>query len=106
YALGAAFTLLLAGLIAGACTAPQDSASGRDAGASSLAATPPHIPSCVPACNAASACVPPQAPSLYDASHFACNAGVCEWKGCKSTAECTSAYQGAKLTCVKPEGAQ
>jgi hypothetical protein len=102
YALGATLTLIFAGLAAGACEAPR---SVDPAGGSPLGTPPPHIAACLPACSTASDCVPPQGPALYDASHFTCTAGVCEWTGCNTTDECTTAYQGAKLACSRPAGA-
>jgi hypothetical protein len=65
------------------------------------------IPTCVPGCQKASDCVPPNAAAnpLADASHFACNAGACEWKGCKSNNECATAFKSSRMVCEQPEGA-
>jgi len=63
-------------------------------------------PSCVPACQRAADCVPPgNANSLDDASHFACTAGACVWRGCASTADCSTALHTAKVACETPPGA-
>jgi len=62
------------------------------------------VPSCVPGCSTAADCATAGAP-LADASHFACNAGVCAWQGCKSTAECASALHVQKVVCETPPGA-
>jgi hypothetical protein len=64
------------------------------------------VPSCVPACRRASDCVPPgNANPLDDASHFACTAGACVWRGCASTADCSAALHTAKVACETPPGA-
>ncbi len=56
--------------------------------------------SCVPACQKAADCVPPGNTSvLDDVNHFACNAGLCVWLGCASTAECSAALHTAKVSC-------
>ena len=64
-------------------------------------------PSCAPACQKAADCVPRGAsvPALQDASHFACVAGACVWKGCRSTAECVTATQSQRVSCEQPAGA-
>ncbi len=43
--------------------------------------------------------------ALYDKDHFACTGGLCQWLGCKSNDECTSALHSAKFACSKPAGA-
>jgi hypothetical protein len=63
-----------------------------------------QIATCVPACSTAADCAV-QGSVLSDASHFACNAGVCEWEGCKSTTECTTALSTSHVACEKPESA-
>lgn len=45
------------------------------------------------------------ADGLEDASHFQCNAGRCQWQGCKSKADCTTAYQSENFICAKENGA-
>ena len=37
--------------------------------------------------------------TLGDVSHFACRANRCEWLGCKSTTECTTALASSKYVC-------
>jgi hypothetical protein len=64
------------------------------------------VPSCNPACQKAADCVPPGDTNvLDDASHYACTQGSCEWLGCKSTAECSSALHTNKVSCEQPAGA-
>lgn len=38
---------------------------------------------------------------LEDASHFQCASGRCQWQGCKSNAECTTAFQKDNVICAK-----
>jgi hypothetical protein len=56
-------------------------------------------PTCVPTCTVPSDCVMAGRGALGDASHFACQAGTCQWLGCKSTAECVQALQSSKYVC-------
>lgn len=63
------------------------------------------IPVCVPACQRPSDCVAPGNTSpLEDANHFACTAGACVWRGCASTAECSSALRTPKVACEAAPG--
>lgn len=59
---------------------------------------------CVPTCQKAADCAIPGNP-LSDANHMACNAGKCEWQGCKSTNDCTTSLHSSRFTCDKPAGA-
>jgi hypothetical protein len=59
--------------------------------------------SCHPTCSAASDCGAPGDP-LYDPSHFACQAGLCEWLGCRSASECTSEAHGGTFLCQSAGG--
>jgi hypothetical protein len=61
------------------------------------------VPECIHVCTAAADCAG-QSPS-DDASHYACTGGRCEWLGCKSSAECATAFQDDKFICVKENGA-
>ncbi|APR85434.1 Hypothetical protein A7982_10783 [Minicystis rosea] len=61
------------------------------------------VSSCIPTCQTAADCGV-QGNALGDSSHFACNAGKCEWLGCKSTADCTGALQTTRVVCDKPAG--
>lgn len=63
----------------------------------------PQVPTCRASCNAPADCAIAGA-QLYDASHYACNAGVCEWLGCKSTAECTATFQKTNYACEVAAG--
>lgn len=56
-------------------------------------------PSCVPTCTTTSDCAVPAQGALGDPSHYACQAGRCQWLGCKSTAECVQALQSSKYVC-------
>jgi hypothetical protein len=62
------------------------------------------VSTCVPTCQTAADCAIPGNP-LGDAAHFACNSGKCEWAGCTSTSDCTTALQSDRFACEKPEGA-
>ena len=69
--------------------------------ASSGGEVPPsagHVETCRPTCSAAADCAIPGTP-LTDKDHFACVHNRCEWRGCKSTAECKSALQSEKVVC-------
>jgi hypothetical protein len=57
------------------------------------------VPTCLPTCRVAADCAVPGSGTLNDASHFACNAGRCEWRGCKSTSECASNLHSANYVC-------
>lgn len=63
-----------------------------------------EIASCVPTCQTAADCAIPGNP-LGDAGHFTCNAGKCQWAGCKSTNDCQSALQSSRFVCDKAAGA-
>jgi hypothetical protein len=54
---------------------------------------------CVPTCAKASDCASSQGGVLTSAGHYACKGGMCEWLGCKSTAECTQALQSSTYVC-------
>jgi hypothetical protein len=71
------------------------------------AEAPGQPPSCMSACQHPADCVPAGASvvGLNDASHFACNAGACEWLGCRSQAECVSATGTSQVACERPAGA-
>ncbi|MFT3775562.1 MAG: hypothetical protein QM820_60210 [Minicystis sp.] len=62
------------------------------------------VSTCMPTCTKATDCAVPGS-ALSDQNHFTCNAGVCEWLGCKSNAECSSALQSNRVVCEKPAGA-
>src|SRR5690348_13443328 len=57
-------------------------------------------PACNLVCTTAQDCGGDTA-GLEDANHFQCNAGRCQWQGCKSNAECTAAYQSDHVICAK-----
>jgi hypothetical protein len=63
-------------------------------------------PACLAACQKPADCVAANNQNpLETASHFACNAGVCTWLGCMSTAECASALGTNNVACEQPPGA-
>jgi hypothetical protein len=55
---------------------------------------------CIRTCSTAADCAG-QASGSDDATHYQCTANRCQWTGCKSNAECSSAYQNNKFVCVK-----
>jgi|GEM_PF-1966914 len=48
-------------------------------------------PLCMKRCASPSDCVVPNSSALYDASHYACDAGFCQYTGCTSSTECDAA---------------
>lgn len=48
------------------------------------------VPTCFRGCAVASDCVIMGTGEAFDADNYACNAGICEWTGCKSDSECAS----------------
>jgi hypothetical protein len=56
-------------------------------------------PTCVPTCTAATDCVIPGSGTLGDVHHYACKAGRCQWLGCRSTLECTTALSSSRYVC-------
>lgn len=68
-------------------------------------APPPEGKQCVRSCARASDCAAPSAQPLWDAGHFACVSGRCEYTGCKSDGECTSTF-GTGFVCEAGPGGQ
>jgi len=58
------------------------------------------VPDCVRTCTAAADCAG-QTTGADDATHYQCMAGRCQWTGCTSDTECSTAYQSDKFICVK-----
>lgn len=58
-------------------------------------------PICMKRCTSPASCVVPNSSPLYDASHYACEAGYCRYTGCRSTSECAGAGLAGYL-CVVP----
>lgn len=91
-------------------SAPGDGgAPGSDAGSASDAGAAAAYPFCRIQCTVAADCATAGAP-LYDASHYACDAGLCRWTGCQDDAECQATFsrtdyacrdQGGLRTCVE-----
>jgi len=82
---------------AGGGDATWSSASGTGGSGDTLAV-------CLPACAQAADCAIPSVP-LYDASHYACNDGLCGWTGCQSNVECQSTFQTPDYACADLPGA-
>lgn len=59
-----------------------------------------NVPSCMRTCRSAKDCAVRGNP-LGDAGHFACNEGKCEWRGCTSHSDCTTALRSSKFACEK-----
>lgn len=50
-------------------------------------------------------CATGPAGSIIDAKNYACDAGVCRWLGCLSTAECVATHNSQAWTCEAAFGA-
>lgn len=59
---------------------------------------------CRPTCATPADCATPGEP-LSDAAHYACNAGLCDWLGCKAASECSAAAGGGTFVCRTLPGA-
>jgi hypothetical protein len=92
---------VLAGCSTTSETASPGPSGATGGGSSTLQAVPP--PTCQLSCDAASDCG--RGSGLEDASHFNCTNHRCEWLGCRSTAECTSAANSDKFVCSQEGGA-
>ena len=79
---------------------PAPGAGGKDT-TTQAGSGPPR--SCRPTCTTAADCGTPGQP-LQDSSHFACEAGRCEWLGCLSASECSSILQTPDVTCAAAPG--
>lgn len=83
-------------------TGAQGGSTGQ--GGTGAGGNPPEpVPSCGYSCSSPSECTSPDAPQLFDASHYSCATGVCEYTGCKNTAECVAVY-GADYICASENG--
>ncbi len=60
---------------------------------------------CVQTCAGAADCATGGV-QIYDADHYSCAAGRCEWKGCKSDGECQQALGKATARCAALPGGQ
>lgn len=58
---------------------------------------------CRPTCTTAADCGTPGMP-LQDSSHYTCESGRCEWRGCLSTSECATVLGTSKVTCAASPG--
>lgn len=61
------------------------------------------VPGCVHSCTVPADCA--GTTPADDASHYQCNGGRCQWQGCKSSSECSAAFQSDKFVCSKEPGA-
>jgi hypothetical protein len=59
---------------------------------------------CFRTCSAAADCTSSSAPTAFDADNWACTGGKCEYKGCRSTQECTDTYESPDWTCAPSAG--
>jgi hypothetical protein len=75
---------------------------GGDGGGADAA---PPLPLCYPGCATAADCATGPAGSIIDADNYTCDAGVCVWLGCRSTAECVATYMTSAWTCEAAFGA-
>lgn len=73
--------------------APSDGATG-DSGAA--------IPLCQQTCSTAADCA--TASAAYDADNYACEGGICRWKGCNSDEECKSSFASSAYACRTVSG--
>lgn len=71
---------------------------GTDAGPPAPDAATPPLAFCRIGCAAPSDCATAGI-ALYDASHYACDAGLCRWTGCASDAECRAAFARDDYAC-------
>jgi len=60
------------------------------------------VASCNPKCAAPADCAKPNMPA-FDASHYACTSGACEYTGCQSDQECTKSL-GTPSVCTTLDG--
>lgn len=67
----------------------SDGSTGADAG--------PSMPYCRQTCSVDADCA--TASAAYDADNYACESGLCRWKGCNSDAECQSSFASSAYTC-------
>ncbi len=78
-----------------------DAGGGKgDGGASD--ATPPSVPYCQMTCSTAADCA--TASGAFDADNYACEAGLCRYKGCNDDAECQAAFSSAGYVCRAQSG--
>ena len=62
-------------------------------------AGPPPLRVCRTGCMTAADCVLAAGLALYDAEHYTCVAGICEWSGCRNAAECREAFMRPDYVC-------
>jgi hypothetical protein len=71
---------------------------GVDAGPPAPDAAVPPIAFCRIGCAAPADCATAGV-ALYDASHYACEAGLCRWTGCRADDECRAVFMRADYAC-------
>jgi hypothetical protein len=90
------------GSTGGSTGGAQGGSTGQ--GGTGAGGNPPEpVPFCGYSCSSPSECTSPDAPQIVDASHYSCATGICEYTGCKTTAECVAAY-GADYICASENG--
>jgi hypothetical protein len=60
--------------------------------------------SCYQKCASAVDCASNLAPVLVNSDNWACTGGLCEYKGCNTTEECTDTYMNSNYECAAPAG--
>jgi hypothetical protein len=96
-------TAMAIALGASCTTETQPSSSPPPDPGGDVPASAAHVETCRPTCSSAADCAIPGT-ALGDQTHFACVHNRCEWRGCRSNTECTSALQVANTVCETPPG--
>ncbi len=65
----------------------------------------PPLQVCTPGCVQAADCATGAAGTIVDADNYACTDGLCVWRGCLSTAECTTTFSDPDYVCEQAFGA-
>lgn len=73
--------------------APADGAPADGAPADTAV---PKLPLCQQSCTKPADCTAVTTTGAFDATHYACESGVCRYLGCKTDAECTAGFGGTK----------
>jgi hypothetical protein len=76
---------------------------GGPGGPANGGGNPNGVGECIPSCYTPADCTTPESPAVFDASHYSCVAGVCDYLGCKNDDDCTSTY-GSGVKCLPMPG--
>ena len=76
---------------------------GSGAGDGGAGGVPVPAGDCVPTCSAPADCASPDALLVFNADHYLCNSGVCQYLGCQTDAECVTSY-GTGVKCLPSPG--